>query len=196
MCQFERFLDGSETLGLEIVTDPASPLFNKVPIPPVLDYQCDTAIIRSMKNLGTRLICRLWKKISVGKQEDWFELFLTGFIIINNIEYVYGVQEKFMQSYSTTTVSLACIKSSWTSSLIHITQDDVSRRTQRSSERMMERWVWSAQHLLYVFKTFFADFRPFTKQSGEWPADTAHLDSTQAAYLHNVTRATGSPPTP
>ena len=83
-----------------------------------------------------------------------------------------------------------------TCSLIHTTQDDISRRTRRSSERMMEQWVWSAQHLLYVFKTFFADFRPFTKESGEWPADTAHLDSTQAAYLHNVTRATGSRPTP
>jgi hypothetical protein len=46
MCARDRSLEGEETLGQERVADPSSPFFNQVPIPPMLDYQCDTATIK------------------------------------------------------------------------------------------------------------------------------------------------------
>ena len=76
----------------------------EIPIPPVLDLQCDTAIIHWMRSLGTQLITLLWQKVSARKRQDWFEVFLTGFILINNIEYVYGLQKEYVQMYSMTTV--------------------------------------------------------------------------------------------
>ena len=109
LCQFERSFDGSETLGLEAVSDPASPMYTKIPIPPVLDYQCDTVIIQWMKDRGSKLIALLCNKVCEKKRGDWFEVFLTGYILINNIEYVYGIQSKIVQMYSITTVSLSCI---------------------------------------------------------------------------------------
>ena len=77
----------------------------QIPIPPVLDHQCDAAIIHWMRILGTQLITLLWQKVSAKKRQDWFEIFLTGFILINNIEYVYGLQKEYVDLYSKTTVS-------------------------------------------------------------------------------------------
>lgn len=86
-------------------------MYKKVPIPPVLDHQCDTVIIQWMEGLGSQLITRFGQKVCARKQEDWLEVFLTGFILINNIEYVYGIQKEFVHMYSTTTVSSSCIGS-------------------------------------------------------------------------------------
>lgn len=62
-----------------------------------------------MKNLGCQLMTLLWRKVCAKKREDWFEVFLTGFILINNIEYVYGIQKAFVRMYAITTVSIIFI---------------------------------------------------------------------------------------
>lgn len=105
LCQHKPSFDGTETLGLDVVTDPASSIYMQIPIPPVLDHQCDAVIIQWMELFGSQLINLLWRKICARKQQDWFEVFLTGFILINNIEYVYGLQRDYVRMYSMTTVS-------------------------------------------------------------------------------------------
>lgn len=164
LCQFERSFDGSETLGLAAVSDPASPMYTKIPIPPVLDYQCDTVIIQWMKDRGSKLIALLCDKVCEKKRRDWFEVYLTGYILINNIEYVYGIQSKFVQMYS-------------------ITTDDLSSRTQRVSQRMMEQWKWSAQHLLGICIPLFTNILAFTNKHVQSATDIASLDPSQVDYL-------------
>ena len=106
LCNHKRTFDGTETLGLEAITDPASPIYMGIPIPPVLDHQCDTIIIEWMKDLGSQLITLLWRKVSRRKRQDWFEVFLTGFVLINSIEDIYGLQKEYIRMYSNTMASI------------------------------------------------------------------------------------------
>ena len=82
-------------------------MYEKIPIPPVLDHQCDTLIIGIMKAHGTDLLKLLWRAVCEKKRAAWFEIFLTIFTLNNNIEYVYGIQKEWAQMYSGTTVSLS-----------------------------------------------------------------------------------------
>ena len=194
LCQFERSFDGPETLGLEAVNDPASPMYDKIPIPPVLDYQCDTMIIQWMKDRGSKLISLLCNKVCRKKRADWFEVFLTGYILTKNIEYVYGIQKSFIQMYSTMTVSLSCIRPFWACLLIHMMQDELSSRTQRVTGRMMEQWKWSAQHLLDICKPIFTSVVDFTRKFEQSAAKIAGLDASQIAYLDFLAESKGWPP--
>jgi hypothetical protein len=38
----------------------------------------------------------LVRKVGAKKRSDWFEVFLAAFVMINNIEYVYGQQKEFL----------------------------------------------------------------------------------------------------
>lgn len=58
----------------------------------------------------------------------------------------------------------------------------------------MEQWEWSAQHLLYVIKTFLTNIGPFSNQSAESAADVAGLDASQVAYFQLLTESKGLPP--
>ena len=59
---------------------------------------------------------------------------------------------------------------------------------------MMEQWEWSAQHLLYVFRTFFNNFRPLSDSSEESAADIAGLSPAQIDYLRYLIESKGLPP--
>jgi hypothetical protein len=98
MCARGRGLDGEEKLGQQKVADPSSPFYNQVPIPPMLDYQCDTVTIKWMSKSAAAFIKTLWKKFSNKKRDDWSEVFLTLFIMVNNVEYVYGIAENWLIS--------------------------------------------------------------------------------------------------
>ena len=61
---------------------------------------------------------------------------------------------------------------------------------------MMEQWKWSAQHLLYVCKTYFAKFRPLSSKFAESASDIAGLDPSHVAYFHYLAESRGLAPTP
>jgi hypothetical protein len=106
MCARDRGLDGEETLGQEKVADSSSPFYNQVPIPPMLDHQCDTVTIKWMGKLAAALIKTLWKKLSDKKRDDWFEVFLTVFTMVNNVEYVYGIAKELGYQYGMNAVCI------------------------------------------------------------------------------------------
>lgn len=97
MCARNRGLDGEETLGQQKVADPSSPFYNQVPIPPMPDHQCGTVTIKWMSTIATALIKTL-EKLSDKKRDDWLEVFLTVFIMVNNVEYVYGIAKNWLTS--------------------------------------------------------------------------------------------------
>lgn len=80
---------------MSIVVDPLSFLHGAILIPPVLDQQCDTVIIEEMEANLEKLLKLLFKKVCAKKQQDWLEMFLTIFILVNNAEYVYRAQKQF-----------------------------------------------------------------------------------------------------
>jgi len=105
MCAFDRSLAGEETLGQRKIGDHSSPLFDQVPIPPMLDIQCDTAIINWMRKLANTLMKNLWKRVERKNHDDWFEMFLAIFIMVNNVEYVFGVAKELAYQYVLNAVS-------------------------------------------------------------------------------------------
>ena len=80
---------------------------NEIPIFPVLDYQCDAAIIQWMEDLESQLTALLWHQVCVRKRDDWLEVFFPGYVLVNDIKYVYDLQEKFVHIYSVTTASFS-----------------------------------------------------------------------------------------
>jgi hypothetical protein len=97
LCATEKSLVGTELLGMEVVRTPGL-LHNLIPVPPKIDNQMDAVVINWMIATATRLMGVFSRKL-VSKKGLWFEIFLTIFILINNIEYVYGVQEKFASMF-------------------------------------------------------------------------------------------------
>lgn len=51
--------------------------------------------IEWMKELTNKLLKAIALKIQKRNQSQWFEIFLTMFILLNNLEYVYGIQKAF-----------------------------------------------------------------------------------------------------
>jgi hypothetical protein len=95
----------SETLGQEKVSDPSSPFFDIVPIPPKLDYQCDMVGIKWQNTLAELLMKVLWKKLLKKSRDDWLEVFLVVFVMLNNVEFVYGIGKELSEQYSQHAVS-------------------------------------------------------------------------------------------
>ncbi|KAK0714704.1 hypothetical protein B0H67DRAFT_578859 [Lasiosphaeris hirsuta] len=79
--------DPSTTLGVTQVTDKANPRYGMIPIPPMMDTQLDQIIISYVLNpLKKKLIDKFEEMISPAKPEDWFDIYLTSFILLNHIE--------------------------------------------------------------------------------------------------------------
>ncbi|KAK3352541.1 hypothetical protein B0T25DRAFT_456226 [Lasiosphaeria hispida] len=79
--------DPSTTLGVTQVTDKANPRYGMIPIPPMMDTQLDQIIIAHVLNpLKKTLLDNFEEMISPAKPEDWFDIYLTSFILLNHIE--------------------------------------------------------------------------------------------------------------
>ncbi len=105
MNAYDRSLASDETLGQEKVSDPSSPFFNVVPIPPKLDYQCDMVAIKWQNFLSELLMKVLWKKLLKKTKEEWLEVFLVIFVMLNNVEFVYGIGKELSERYGLHAVS-------------------------------------------------------------------------------------------
>lgn len=70
-------------------------------------------------------------------------------------------------------------------------QDELSSRTQRVSQRMMEQWRWSARHLLDICKPLVTSVLAFTSKYVQSATDIASLDPLQVDYLGFLTKSKG-----
>lgn len=166
----ERLLEGNETLGQEKVKNPLSPQLQRTPIPLMLDYQCDLVTIEWMENAGEGVFKILWTKLQKKNRGDWFEVFLTTFIMVHNIEFVCGVEKQLAYLYGLNAVGGNYSKQS-------VLQDSnrANRRCRQTNELSQPvrkpvadwpgNWSLSAQRLLHVYKTFFKSGYPFSNQA-------------------------------
>ncbi|KAK0743961.1 hypothetical protein B0T18DRAFT_329101 [Schizothecium vesticola] len=78
---------GEDTLGVERISDQTNPRKGKIPIPPMMDTQLDQVVISEvLEPLKKKLLESFEAKIALNLPEDWFEIYLSSFIILNHIE--------------------------------------------------------------------------------------------------------------
>ncbi|KAF4468527.1 hypothetical protein FALBO_4582 [Fusarium albosuccineum] len=78
---------GDDTLGVSEPTDPKSPWYGFVPVTPLMDVQLDQIVIQQMLNpLRMKLLAKFDATIRDSKPEEWFDCYLTIFILLNHVE--------------------------------------------------------------------------------------------------------------
>jgi hypothetical protein len=89
-----------ETLGLNVIEDSNSPWCGVVPVTPLMDTQLDQIVIKSILiPLRHEVLKRLQQKILKHSRRDWFEIFATIFILLNNIEIATAHDHEFAVFY-------------------------------------------------------------------------------------------------
>ena len=78
---------GHETLGMDVCVDINSPYYGRIPVTPIMDFQIDNiAIHYLLMPWKAKLLKELQKKILANRKEDWLEIHLTMFVLLNNVE--------------------------------------------------------------------------------------------------------------
>jgi hypothetical protein len=75
---------------VEPPSDLESPYKGIIPVTPMIDTQLDEIIIRDLLGpLRIALLKGLKHKIEAKRREDWFEIYLTIFLVICNFEWIW-----------------------------------------------------------------------------------------------------------
>ncbi|KFA69911.1 hypothetical protein S40285_07451 [Stachybotrys chlorohalonatus IBT 40285] len=78
---------GTDMLGMSPVPDIDCPWGGTVPVTPIMDTQMDHLVIHTIMNpLRKKIITQLYAKIMQKHRENWYEIYLTMFILMGNME--------------------------------------------------------------------------------------------------------------
>lgn len=91
--------------NIHVVQDPNSIHNGQRPVPPVLDHQLDVLMIIEMVKMKTVILKKLKKMIKTRSRSHWFEAYLTIFILLSNLQYVYLSQERWWKMHYNTVCS-------------------------------------------------------------------------------------------
>jgi hypothetical protein len=105
-------LVGSESLGIEVVDFNAKGTTGyaaydrgfDIPLPLLIDHQFDVALLLTIKEYQDRVLKLLYKMIFRPERcrPPWYEIFLTIFVLVSNLEYVHGVSLSFYLAQKST----------------------------------------------------------------------------------------------
>lgn len=101
---------GNEEFGVDVIDNPKSPYHGTAPIPPILDHQIDTVGITYMIRLKESVLKMLKTRIGRRKETDWYEIFLTMFVLLHNLEYVYKRQYQYRKRHENTVCSFFSVR--------------------------------------------------------------------------------------
>lgn len=107
-----NIISGHEALELRPIRDPSSPLYGRIPIPPMLDAQMDSILMGFMKSQQRRGLSKLKAMMMSHSKENWFMIFLTIIVLLSNLEFLYEHQNEQIERYETT-VSFLVDQMSW-----------------------------------------------------------------------------------
>jgi hypothetical protein len=176
---------GEETLGMTIIDDPRSPFCGNIPIPPVMDTQLDQVVIQDILGpLRQQVLKLLNERISKKSRKDWFEIYATIFILLNNVEIATAHDHDFANRYghcvSPFTSSKLCRVGTHIS---HLTQTP-GRGSRFEDYRLVEGCFHSAQALIAHFRDAIYGQIPFTM---DWASSDlsslADVNAEEARYL-------------
>ena len=97
-----NIISGHEALELRPIRDPSSPLYGRIPIPPMLDAQMDSILMGFMKSRQRRGLSKLKAMMMSHSKENWFMIFLTIIVLLSNLEFLYEHQNEQIERYETT----------------------------------------------------------------------------------------------
>lgn len=81
--------------GIDVVNDATSIHHGQCPVPPILDHQLDVLMIQEIIRIKDQIMSEI-ERILKGRhsRSKWFEVYLTIFVLLSNIQYVYKSQER------------------------------------------------------------------------------------------------------
>lgn len=92
---------GNDTFGMDVCVDMGSPYYGRIPVTPIMDFQLDNITIHYLLvPWKSRILKELQKKILGNRKEDWLEVHLTMFILLNNVERQVKHDNWFARRYS------------------------------------------------------------------------------------------------
>jgi len=79
---------GNETLSQVLDPNPACPYHTKIPVPPIVDLQLDLIVINELLQPELKKILKMLKTLleSSDPWNNWFEIYLSYFILLHNVE--------------------------------------------------------------------------------------------------------------
>ncbi|KND87486.1 hypothetical protein TOPH_07897 [Tolypocladium ophioglossoides CBS 100239] len=138
------------------------------PLPLSIDHQLDVALLLSIKAYQRMLLKQLSKMI-FGKRSKrpWYEIFLTIFVLLSNLEYVHGGSLSFYHAQMKTQNAAPCYS---------LTQE------------MIEEYTYSAENLLYHFCSILRGNMGFKLARDQLPEMTKreNLDDSAVEYMRQV----------
>ncbi|KAL6713797.1 hypothetical protein ACLMJK_008289 [Lecanora helva] len=91
---------GEDTLGMKTVVDTESPLYNMIPVTPIMNTQLDQIVIQHiLEPLRQSILEELNLKVEKGDPRDFYEIYLTIFILLCSIERNAFAQIAFAKRY-------------------------------------------------------------------------------------------------
>lgn len=91
-------MTNADTLDIPPVDNPKFGIHGKAPLPSIIDYQVDTLRIHYMQRLMKDLTKGLKKLIFASNPtKNWYEIFLSIFILICTLEHVYVAQMSYLR---------------------------------------------------------------------------------------------------
>jgi hypothetical protein len=91
---------GEDTLGVERIADPTNPWKGTIPITPTMDTQLDQIVIQYiLVPLRSKILTELQDKIKAYRPDTWFEMYLTLFTLLSNIEVGSAHANRFSKRY-------------------------------------------------------------------------------------------------
>ena len=101
-------LCGDDTLGLEPVSDKTSSWVDTVPVTPLMDQQLDQIVIQWLLKPMRKSILTNLKRLIEKAKENWFEIYLTIFVLLHNSEVQLAHARQFAQRYGMSVSDDAC----------------------------------------------------------------------------------------
>src|SRR5271156_4753818 len=78
---------GDETLGMKLDRLPASPFSQRIPVTPIMDFQIDNIVIYDhLRHMLDDIRKAMKARIMPMKKEDWFDIHLATFILLNHVD--------------------------------------------------------------------------------------------------------------
>lgn len=84
-------------LGIGKVVDPLSVHDQQCPVPPVLDHQLDVLMIVEMIKMKNAMLESMRRMIEDRRRNNWYEVYLTMFVLLSNLQYVFQKQQRYQK---------------------------------------------------------------------------------------------------
>ncbi|KAM0188240.1 hypothetical protein ACHAPI_010729 [Fusarium lateritium] len=156
---------------IDVVNDANSIHHGQCPVPPVLDHQLDVLMIQEMIRIKDQIMAEI-ENILKGRnsRSKWFEVYLTVFVLLANLQYVYKSQER------------------WWTMHFNTGKDNIIGQAYKSiSYSFMQRYAFSAQNLVSHFRYGLKGSVPFTL---DWDKENVkklgNLDKDSVKYVKYV----------